>query len=462
MYPTSLEFKNAVRRSHQAVVRAEIWRGDSKLLELTPISGSVDVDARRSVRRTASVLLAAPRPTTVEVPTAPQYEDLAADYATYGELATNSTAYGPLGFTGDTTTVEVDTNLVPVDGFDVLAPFGNELRLWRGVRVTQETNTTYAALAEKSYAEVLTDYASYGIILIADTEVVVDELVPIFTGPITDVEITDGDSGVQVAVSASDRSLIVSRARWVETYKVDSGTNVVDAITELLEDRYDDVQTRFIPQATTVNKSILGTSAENDPWKDAQDIAAAGGLTLYFDGEGVAVLAASEDYENATPDAFYAENDEAMVLTLTRRLTNEQTYNAVVATAEGSETADTYRALVTDDDPSSPTYYGGPFGKVPRFFSSSLMTTQAAVEAAAASLLAKYKGVPESVEWTQIVDPSLDADDVIALTNTGAKVDRYMVIDRLTIPLDPSESMSATARTVRVLNGQVVGETVGN
>lgn len=452
MYPVSAEFKSAVRGSHRALIRAEVWSGDRKVLDLQPIAGQVEVDGRRAVRRTCSLTVQASRPTTATLRESAFYSDLGTDYATYTALAAAFPAYGPMALTGDTITVQVDDPIVPGTAFDALAPFGNELRLWRGLTVTRRLPLTYGTLTG-IYSALATAYATYGTLGQAYTIAQVDEYVPLGVFLITDVDVVDGEQGIRVDVQGSDRSLRVARARWTRPYQIASGSNAATAVADLLASRYDDVITGFPSTSETVGQTVLGTETENDPWRDAVKIAQAAGFDLYFDGDGVARMDPAEDYETATPDEVYLENDEAMILSLTRRLSNERTYNGVIATAEGSDVGDTFRAEAWDDDPASPTYRFGPFGEAPLFFSSPLITSQEQAQAAAESRLSKIKGATEAVDWAQIVDPSLDVGDVIEVRNTGAKVSRLMVLDRLTIPLDPSQPMAAVARTVRSLAG---------
>ena len=86
-----------------------------------------------------------------------------------------------------------------------------------------------------------------------------------------------------------------------------------------------------------------------------------------------------------------------------------------------------------------------------------MLATESEAVRAAASLLNTYIGSQEVVNWDSLVDPSLDVQDVVYVKSNGAKVDRLVIIDSLTIPLKPESSMQADARTVRVVT---VGEEV--
>lgn len=451
MYPVSAEFREAIRRPHTAIAKAEVWRKEQRILSLDVISGSVDVDGRRSVRRTCNVSLVSQRPELLNVYQTPTYGQLAALFATYTALSAAAPTYASAAFVGGESQVLADSGVVPDDAFDALAPFGNELRLWRGIIVNRLVGLNYAALTSYTYNSLASQFTTYGAVAEAGTRQDVEELVPLGVFEIEEVRIVDGKGGITIDVTGSDRSTLISKNSWTDVYAITTGTNAGTAIRSLLENRYDDVSTRFTSTSWTTPQIVFGTDTASDPWADARGLADATGNSLYFDGEGVAIFEPVASYEETTPVATYIEDEEAMILDLTRSLSNAETYNGVVATGEGTEAGGTIRAEVWDDDTSSPTYYLGVFGKRPYFYSSPLILTQTQAVNAAYAFLSDLSGATENVEWNQIVDPSLDAGDVISVQNTGTKVSRILVVDRLTIPLAANATMSATARTVRSL-----------
>jgi hypothetical protein len=464
MYATSEQFKATVRGTHRAIVRVEVWRGDQKVLDLQPVSGQVDIDARRGVRRTLSLVTAAPDPTVELARQAQTYSYLAGLAASYDALAAAYTTYSALALTDTQAETLVDVGIVPDDGFDALAPFGNEIRVWRGVEVTTSTPGNYTSLAglAASYSALAAAYPTYTDLdrAVGNTETTVEELIPLGVFVITDVEVDTGENGTTVTVRGSDRSLRISRARWTDPYTY-TRTTVDQAILGILEDRWDDVDTDLTVTDTESHRAVLGLETDNDPWKDCTSIAEAAGMDLFFDGDGVACLIPVRDYETATPDAVYLEDVDAVILALKRALTTEQTYNGCIATGEGSEGDAVYRGEAWDDDATSPTYRYGPFGQVPQFYSSPLITSDDQAASAAAAILARKKGAQETISWIQLVDPSLDAGDLVQVQNTAAKVDKVLVLDRVTIPLDVATPMQAVARTIRVMGSTGIDDGEG-
>lgn len=451
MQSVTNDFKTLVRQNHQAVVRAEIWQGDNVLLELEPLAGSVEDDSRRSVRRTCSLNLFS-QPITTSTSVLESYGQLEARSTTYLALAATADTYADLPEVVGEAFVTTDDQLVPENAFDPLTPFGNELRLWRGIRVTSERLLNYSLLnADYNNYSALAGVSTYGTLAQATEEVTADELVPLGVFIITNIGMSQEQGGVKIQVSGQDRSLKISRNRWTQPYTVAKGTNVVTAIQQLLEDRWDDVKTSFVPSSDTVNRMVFGLETDNDPWADAQRLAKSCGLELYFDGTGTARLEPAREYDGATADETYIEDVEAMLLSISRNLSVEQTYNGVIVTGESTSEDAVYRGEAWDEDPASPTYRYGPFGQVPKFLSLPALSSAAIANRTASAELAKSKGAQEAIEWAQITDPSLTAGDVIAVKNTATKVDRMLVIDRLTIPLRATEPMKAVARTIRTL-----------
>jgi hypothetical protein len=136
---------------------------------------------------------------------------------------------------------------------------------------------------------------------------------------------------------------------------------------------------------------------------------------------------------------------------LNRTISTRETYNGVIYIIEGAEVPVPIRVEVFDEDSTSPTYRFGKFGEVPIFVNSNLLRTEAEAIIAASSLLNLYIGAQETISWNSLVDPTLDVQDVVYIKAEGAKVDRVVIIDSLSIPLTPEASMSAVARTVRVV-----------
>jgi hypothetical protein len=371
MFPASGKFKTTLRQNHTVVSKAEVWTVDQKLADLDIYEGEVSIAAKSAVRRTCSIKL--------------------------------------------NTTRELNS-LVPDNDFDLLTPFGNELRLFRGIQFDDGS----------------VEYVPLGVFVIID------------------VMIKDSNEGVEITINGDDRSLIVARNKWTEPYQMVNGSLEV-SLEAMLRNRYPDIQTEFTTTTVTVNQVVLGIESNNDPWKDAVEIAELVGYDLFFDANGVARLVPFPTLDGSTIVASFKEGEATIITNLDRNISTRETYNGVIYIVEGSEVPVPIRIEVWDEDTTSPTYRFGKFGEVPIFVTSNLLTTEAEAVTAASSLLNQYVGAQETINWNSLVDPTLDVQDVVYIKSDGAKVDRVVIIDSLNIPMSPTDSMTATARTVRVV-----------
>lgn len=263
---------------------------------------------------------------------------------------------------------------------------------------------------------------------------------------------TEGEAGTEVACDGSDLAVRIQRARWADPYQIASGTQLAAALDELLRDRWPNVKIGFdevsVPDVLGA-AAVLEAGPESDPWEDACSLAKAHGYVLYPDVEGVFRLRTPPDPVNAAPVWTFRRGADCVLVEQTRVSPMERVYNGVIATGEGSELDVPVRGEAWDEQPGSPTSIHGPYGYVPRFYSSPLITTEDQARSAALSLLATILGRLEEISWAQIPNPSLAPLDTVAIADEDGTLRTY-IIDELTIPLSPTEAMTATARETRV------------
>jgi hypothetical protein len=110
-------------------------------------------------------------------------------------------------------------------------------------------------------------------------------------------------------------------------------------------------------------------------------------------------------------------NDGTIVAVDTDNLTDDGIYNQVVVRSyDTSQVA----VLATAELTSGPLRYGGPFGRIPYFASSQFVTTHAAAQIYADSLLPTVSTVPAAQYSIQCVpDPRREVGDVIPFTKDG-------------------------------------------
>lgn len=369
MYPVSPAFRAALRRSHRMLARATVTDRAGEVTTLQVTGGSVTADATAANRRRCQVTL------------------------------TDGTG-----------------RLTPAGATSLLAPYGNELRLERGLRLAAG-----------------------------------DELVPLGVFGISETQVADTPGGLTITLTGYDRSKRVQRNRWTQPYTVAAGTNYADAIAAVLESRAPGGTYNFAPTSRVTPLLVFGLERDNDPWKDASSMAAAIGMELFFDAAGVRVLRPVPNLLTSPVADTYAPG-EAKLLGVTRKLTAEAAYNGAVVTGEAADTAAPVRAEAWDRDPTSATYAGdpigsSPFGARPYFLTSAFITTQAQAQDVADALLRSITYGAESLTFPAVVNPAHEPGDVVAVRRAASRVDGRYVLEQLTIPLTAGEQLQATARS---------------
>ena len=315
--------------------------------------------------------------------------------------------------------VDADGTLTPSQAAStgLLAPYGTELFVYRGVEYADGT----------------------------------EELVPVGVYVLTQVTVSEDASGEVLGVQGSDRSIRISRNKFLNPYKIDSGVTLESGLTGLLRDRWVDVSTDFPPTGVVLPDVVIEAESGGDPWAAAVGIAEAFGYDLAFDADGVARMRVIPDVTIDDAVETYQDGADAVLTSLTRTFDSSRSYNGVIVTAEGTNVDAPFRVIVWDENPNSITYRFGDFGEVPFFYKSSLITTPDQAAVTAAALLRKATGQTEAIEWGQIVNPAHDVLDVIRVKREA--LDLVLLVDRLQLPLAPSGVMSAVARSQEVNDG---------
>lgn len=311
-----------------------------------------------------------------------------------------------------TATLEIaDHKLWPANPLDLLSPFGAELQV------------------------------DYGIVVGANTE-----WIPLIRGVVTDADrdrSTSSPSGV--TLSLSDRSAKIAEDRFDAPTQTVSGALTTAEIARLI--------TESMPSATVVNKTGSSQVAavielNQERWSEGvEKLADSIGAEVFCDPQGTFIIRSQPTLGDAV--VWEIKSGRGGVLVAKHdKLTREKVYNRVIAVGERTDGTAPVRAVVSDADPTSPTMYGGTFGKKPYFFTSPLLTTTGMCTAAATTRLARVKGIQATVSLDIIVNPALDAGDVVRVWDEGKW--QIHIIDKLTVPLSVSQSQSIQTRSLDV------------
>lgn len=195
----------------------------------------------------------------------------------------------------------------------------------------------------------------------------------------------------------------------------------------------------FNPDGITVGRGVV---VEQDRYAALLDMARSLGKVMHWDHAGV--LQVRKPPNPTRPVYEVATGPGGVLVELSRSMDREGIYNAVVATGEAGDDKPPARGVARDMNPASPTYWFGPFGQVPRFYSSPLLTTDGKARTAAATLLQRVTGLPYSIDFGMVPNPALEPLDPVRIRHRDGS--EIHVIQTLTVPLTPGETMAATTR----------------
>ncbi len=397
MQPRSAVFDATVARSHQLVVRADIVRTGKTVAQGLPVTaGSVTANRTQLARRTAAVTIGDP-------------------------------AYTPTGAAGD-----------------LLAPYGNEIRLWRGAVTVNGP-----------------------------------ELICVGTFGIRSVTFDDGVFK-GIAVTGIDRLKRVEETRFPFPRTSPPAASAVEQIKALLREvvpwaevRVDpDVIDASLPQVTWPQSrtaalidlvSSLGCEVFADPYgdfilqpqpspNDPPVFTVTGGPAGVLIGHlPRPTIPQTIPYTIGTPGPPIIQDGApgGVLIAARHDLTRDQVYNGIVA--RGSTTtaggATIISDLITDDDPTSPTFWGGPFGQVVGFYDSGLFADKDQANSAARAILVNNTGAARSINYSTLVNPALEPGDVVQVIHPDTGVVERHLQDSITIPLDAAGVMTAQTRS---------------
>lgn len=365
---------------------------------MRPVSAAFLRTVRGSHRMVAEVRVVAPGQTGVD----PTGVALAVDEDAGGDVQVDGAA-------DVRSTVEVTVvgrGMWPTRAADLLAPFGNELFVRRGIR----------------YGNGVTEWVSLGYHRIYTPE-------------------QDDAPDGPIRVSGKDRMSGIVDGRLTAPRAFPASTTYGAMLSALVTEIYPwaTIEWDDATSGQQIGRQII---AEEDRYAVLNDLVTSVGKVWWWDHRGVLVVRTPPSPTAPVWDVNHGEG--GVLVQLGRRLTREGVYNAVVAVGEGADTAMPVRSVAVDLNPNSPTYWHGPFGKVPRFYSSPFITSESQAASAASSLLRQHLGLPYAVDFTAVPNPALEPYDAVRVTYPGRT--EVHVLDRLTIPLTAAAPLTASTR----------------
>lgn len=251
-------------------------------------------------------------------------------------------------------------------------------------------------------------------------------------------------------VTGYDDSRTISRNKLTLPWIVAAGTNYGDAIVALCQDRCPGL--KALPHTVTAVTPQLVVDQESDPWKVVTEWAASVGSEVYINRNGELIIRDEPDPLESPIDWVYDDgttNQNATLLSVNRGMSDDPGYNGIVLISESNTLQFPIRVELWDDDPDSPTYALGQYGKVPQFMSSPLVTDATQAGLMATSELLKALGATETTDFATIPNPAHEAGDLVRVVRPRSRTDSVAILESFSIPLSVTGSMPIRTRERR-------------
>lgn len=306
--------------------------------------------------------------------------------------------------------MSVPYDLYPLSPTDLLAPFGNEIRAFRGIRLG-DGSATYTW--------------------------------PVFRGRIRQVQ---RYSTGNVTVTCTDRAADVTDHEFITPQNSQTNNTVFTEFIHLVSDAVPDAAFGASDEFITLVQPLtweLSRAAALD------ELASTMGAVWYALANGDFVLRRYPWTQPGTPVVTLTDAQGGTVNSWQMLRDRNMIYNVVTVTGERLNGDAPVYGTAMDTDPLSPTYVGGGFGIRSLLERLQTPATAGRAQGAAQERLAVAVAPVESFQLRCIADASLELGDVVTVDIENRPV--VQVVSALSMPLAMDDDMFVSTRSL-VLN----------
>lgn len=365
MLPTSALARDALAGPHAVYTRVEVWLDGVRRLAALPFTeGSIRASLQSRVTRTL-----------------------------------NLTA-GPEWF--------------PESADDLLAPFGTELRVWRGVSIGGATNHP-------------------GLVW------------PVFRGPIDTV---GWETGGGTSIEAYDLAGDVADSKFLAPLAVAAGDRLHARVREFISEARDDAE---FDTFTLPDRVLPSLAWDEDRGKALDDLAGTAGGFWYALADGTFTLREVPwVYSDGVVDLELGP-DNPILRKAGITFSRQDVYNMIVARAERTDGSPPARYITRVTDPASPIRFDGPYGRRVLHHSVQGAGNTAGLQLVAETLKQRSQALAETWTATITAYPPLELGDLLQLDvlgPTGKRRRGKQVVAGFTMPLTGDGDMPLELRAL--------------
>lgn len=306
-------------------------------------------------------------------------------------------------------TIIVDQSLYPADPADLLAPYGNRLRATRGIKFADGSRYAWVVFTGRIQLPLLTP---------------------------------DG----RVIVPAADRANEIIEAGFVSPQNSQVGSTVNTQFEVLVSDALNDA-VFGASDVFALTMPILSWASDRAAALD--EIATAVGAFWYALADGSFVIRRYPWTVPANPVVTLSDGRDGVLVASPSR-NRADVFNSITVTGERADGSQPVFALSEDNNPASPTFVSGPFGRRHRDVNLQTPQTQGQAQTAANAWLRRSVALQETWTWDQPPDAALELGDVVSL-NAYDRSGIIQVVSGFTLPLEVGGMMTVQA------HAQVIG-----
>lgn len=300
-----------------------------------------------------------------------------------------------------------DIALMPRAAGDALAVYGNTIRAYRGVRFTDGT----------------------------------EEVVPVGVYRIEDPQ-GDRDLG-PITLTGKSLECAVSDEPFLAPFSTSLYGSCSLAIEALI--------VGALPDAIVTNEATedpppatVTWDDQDDRWDAVESLASAMGAECACGPDGTFYIRDLPDLATATPVWDVLAGDGGALVSATTGMDRTKFKNGWLVTGgNGADNAPPVSSLVVDDDPLSPTRWGGPMGHAQGRVQSSLLTTIGQCAVLAESKLRDSLGVTSSISLKSVPNSALEPGDCIRVRYADGYAELH-IVQSITMPLTASGEFTLT------------------
>ena len=305
----------------------------------------------------------------------------------------------------------VPYDMYPLDPGDLLAPFGNEIRAFRGIRLG-DGSTVYSWQVFRGRIRQVTQYS---------------------TG--------------NVSIVCTDRASDVVDNQFVSPQNSQASNSILAEFQRVVMDA--------VPDATFGVSDLFDTPVQQLTWEldrgaALDEMARAVGGLWYCLANGDFVMRRYPWAQSQLPVVTLSTQVGGTISSWQAMRDRNEIFNVVTVTGERLDGRAPVYGTVADEDPASPTYVLGGFGVRSLLDRLQTPSTPGGAEGAARERLASSIAPVESFQFRCSVDASLELGDALTLDIEGRRT--LQVVSALSVPLGVDDDMFVSTRSM-VING---------